>query len=208
MTLSGSDQAMDKILARSMLTVPVMLVHSLWDQEDIYGGHGGLQGDQTERHRGTKYFWSWDPGTMARRSADGSSLGATEIQQRYGASFPPQILRPFLDQYLKDEPPDADDSAGHCVRNRHEPMAAAACLAVRLRQRLQPQRRGRSICMRTQLSFTHPQLRRRHSTNTSLILPIRCRTCRGPTTTTCQGADLERAGWSDDQRRRPAARTW
>ncbi len=31
------DQAMDKILAKQGVTVPVMLVHSLWDQEDIYG---------------------------------------------------------------------------------------------------------------------------------------------------------------------------
>ncbi|HET6217083.1 MAG TPA: CocE/NonD family hydrolase, partial [Acidobacteriaceae bacterium] len=32
-----SDQAMDKILAGQPLKVPTMLVHSLWDQEDIYG---------------------------------------------------------------------------------------------------------------------------------------------------------------------------
>src|ERR1700722_10456709 len=30
-------QAMDKILAEQPLKVPVLLVHSLWDQEDIYG---------------------------------------------------------------------------------------------------------------------------------------------------------------------------
>jgi putative CocE/NonD family hydrolase len=31
------DQAVDKMLAAQPLKVPVMLVHSLWDQEDIYG---------------------------------------------------------------------------------------------------------------------------------------------------------------------------
>jgi len=31
------DQAVDQILAAQPLKVPVMLVHSLWDQEDIYG---------------------------------------------------------------------------------------------------------------------------------------------------------------------------
>src|SRR6266566_6346376 len=31
------DQAVDRILAAQPLKVPVMLVHSLWDQEDIYG---------------------------------------------------------------------------------------------------------------------------------------------------------------------------
>src|SRR5205085_2353257 len=30
-------QAMDRIVAGQPLKVPVMLVHSLWDQEDIYG---------------------------------------------------------------------------------------------------------------------------------------------------------------------------
>ncbi len=32
-----SDQAVDRVLAAQPLRVPVMLVHSLWDQEDIYG---------------------------------------------------------------------------------------------------------------------------------------------------------------------------
>ena len=31
------DQAVDKLLARQPLKIPVMIVHSLWDQEDIYG---------------------------------------------------------------------------------------------------------------------------------------------------------------------------
>jgi len=31
------DQAVDKLLAKQPLKVPVMLIHSLWDQEDIYG---------------------------------------------------------------------------------------------------------------------------------------------------------------------------
>ena len=31
------EQAVDKLLGAQPLTVPVMLVHSLWDQEDIYG---------------------------------------------------------------------------------------------------------------------------------------------------------------------------
>ena len=47
------DQAVDKMLAAQPLKVPVMLVHSLWDQEDIYGAHRGLQGDRAEGHRAT-----------------------------------------------------------------------------------------------------------------------------------------------------------
>ena len=44
-------QAMDQILAAQPLKVPVMLVDSLWDQEDIYGAPGGIQSDQAERHQ-------------------------------------------------------------------------------------------------------------------------------------------------------------
>jgi len=47
------DQAMDRILGGQPLKVPVMLVHSLWDQEDIYGAMRG----------------SWD-GNMGWRRAD------------------------------------------------------------------------------------------------------------------------------------------
>ena len=40
------DQAVDKLLAAEPITVPTLLVHSLWDAEDIYGaatrGCGGL----------------------------------------------------------------------------------------------------------------------------------------------------------------------
>ena len=31
------DQAMDRLLGARPLAVPTMIVHSLWDQEDIYG---------------------------------------------------------------------------------------------------------------------------------------------------------------------------
>ncbi len=47
------EQAVDKMLAAQPLKVPVMLVHSLWDQEDIYGAHRGLQGDRAEGHAAT-----------------------------------------------------------------------------------------------------------------------------------------------------------
>ena len=44
------DQAMDKILAAQPLKVPVMLVDSLWDQEDIYGAIAVYKAIKAERH--------------------------------------------------------------------------------------------------------------------------------------------------------------
>src|SRR5437870_7857057 len=43
------EQAMDKILAARPLKVPTMLVHSLWDQEDIYGAVEVLLIPQADR---------------------------------------------------------------------------------------------------------------------------------------------------------------
>src|SRR5262245_54907815 len=45
------DQAVDKLLAAQPLKTPVMLVHSLWDQEDIYGApavYKAIQSKDTE----------------------------------------------------------------------------------------------------------------------------------------------------------------
>ena len=46
------DQAVDRILAREGVTVPVMLVHSLWDQEDIYGNVAVYKALQASRTTG------------------------------------------------------------------------------------------------------------------------------------------------------------
>ena len=63
------DQAVDKLLAAQPLKVPVMLVHSLWDQEDIYGAHRRLQGDQAEGHGQRQGLpGAWARGITARRS--------------------------------------------------------------------------------------------------------------------------------------------
>ena len=48
MMRSGRTRRSTKLLAKEPVGVPVMLVHSLWDQEDIYGNIAVLQGDQTE----------------------------------------------------------------------------------------------------------------------------------------------------------------
>jgi len=45
------DQAVDRVLADQPLKVPVMLVASLWDQEDIYGRYRRLQSDQAKGHQ-------------------------------------------------------------------------------------------------------------------------------------------------------------
>ena len=84
-----SDQAVDKALAAQPLKVPVMLVHSLWDQEDIYGAIAVYKAIEPKDTANDKVFLVMGPWHHGQEIDDGSSLGAAEIPQRHGALFPP-----------------------------------------------------------------------------------------------------------------------
>jgi putative CocE/NonD family hydrolase len=102
------DQAMDKILAKQPLKVPVMLVHSLWDQEDIYGDiavYKAIEPKDTNNDKVFLVLGPWHHGQMIR---DGSALGAVKFNSDTSLTFRREILRPFLDQYLKEDAPKAD----------------------------------------------------------------------------------------------------
>jgi len=101
------DQAVDKLLAQQPLSVPVMLVHSLWDQEDIYGApavYKALEPKDTGDDRVFLVIGPWHHGQMIE---EGSSLGALKFGSDTALYFRRKILRPFLDQYLKDGAPPA-----------------------------------------------------------------------------------------------------
>jgi uncharacterized protein len=99
------DQAVDKILASQPLKVPVMLVHSLWDQEDIYGDiavYKTIEPKDTNNDRVFLVMGPWHHGQMIR---DGSQLGAIKFNSDTSLYFRKEILRPFLDYYLKEGAP-------------------------------------------------------------------------------------------------------
>jgi putative CocE/NonD family hydrolase len=102
------DQAVDKLLAAQPLTVPVMLVHSLWDQEDIYGAIAVYKALKPKDTAGDKVFLVMGPWYHGQSIKDGSSLGALKFNSDTALHFRQEILRPFLDQYLKDGAPKAD----------------------------------------------------------------------------------------------------
>jgi putative CocE/NonD family hydrolase len=101
-------QAMDKILAEQPLKVPVMLVHSLWDQEDIYGALAVYKAIKPKDTGNDKVFLVLGPWHHGQEIDDGSSLGVVKFDSDTGLYFRREILRPFLDQYLKDGAPKAD----------------------------------------------------------------------------------------------------
>jgi uncharacterized protein len=102
------DQAMDKLLARQPLKVPVMLVHSLWDQEDIYGAPAVYKAIEPNDAGNDKVFLVIGPWYHGQQIGDGSTLGALKFHSDTALHFRRKILRPFLDQHLKDGAPQAD----------------------------------------------------------------------------------------------------
>jgi putative CocE/NonD family hydrolase len=103
-------QAMDKILAAQPLKVPVMLVHSLWDQEDIYGDIAVYKAIEPKDTKNDKVFLVLGPWHHGQEIRDGSALGAIKFNSDTALTFRREVLRPFLDQYLKDGAPKADVS--------------------------------------------------------------------------------------------------
>lgn len=101
------EQAMDKILAKQPLKVPVMLVASLWDQEDIYGAIAVYKAIKPKDTNNEKVFLVMGPWHHGQEIGDGSTLGALKFGSDTGLYFRQNILRPFLDKYLKDDRPEA-----------------------------------------------------------------------------------------------------
>ena len=95
-------QAMDSILARQPLTVPVMLVHSLWDQEDIYGAMAVYAAIAPKDVAHDKVFLVMGPWHHGQEIEDGSALGALRFPTNTSYDFQTRILGPFLARYLKD----------------------------------------------------------------------------------------------------------
>ncbi|MEO8809701.1 MAG: CocE/NonD family hydrolase [Rhodanobacter sp.] len=103
-----SDQAVDKLLGAQPLKVPVMLVHSLWDQEDSYGALAVYRAIKPKDSSGNMVKLVMGPWHHGQEIEQGSSLGAIYFGSDTAKYFREQILRPFLAQYLKDGAPEAN----------------------------------------------------------------------------------------------------
>jgi putative CocE/NonD family hydrolase len=113
------DQALDKILAKQKLTVPTMLVHSLFDQEDIYGALHVYQA--VKPHDGPtavpgrplppvapgegNVFLVAGPWFHHQQRLDGSKIGEIAFGTDTAQTFRHVLLKSFFDHYLLDNPP-------------------------------------------------------------------------------------------------------
>ena len=103
-------QAVDKLLAKEPLTVPVMLVHSLWDQEDIYGAIHVFQAIKPKDKDNSKVFLVMGPWFHHQERLDGSAIDDIKFGSDTAEYFRKNLARPFLDHFLKDDQLPADIS--------------------------------------------------------------------------------------------------
>ena len=71
-----------------------MLVHSLWDQEDIYGAPAVYKAIEPKDTANDKVFLVIGPWHHGQEIDDGSSLGALEVRQRHRPLLPPESPAP------------------------------------------------------------------------------------------------------------------
>jgi hypothetical protein len=97
-------QAVDKLLAKEPLTVPMLIVAGLFDQEDIYGGpvlYRALEPKDPKGERVHLVLGPWNHG-QGRREA--RALGPMQFEGDTAGWFRREVMQPFLDHYLKDAP--------------------------------------------------------------------------------------------------------
>jgi putative CocE/NonD family hydrolase len=85
-----------------------MLVHSLWDQEDIYGAIAVYKAIKAKDVNNDKVFLVMGPWHHGQEIENGSTLGALDFDSNTSRYFQQNILGPFLAHYLKDGAPPGD----------------------------------------------------------------------------------------------------
>ena len=101
-------QAVDRILAARKLTVPTLLVHSLWDQEDIYGAIAVYKALHKADPDNPNLYLAMGPWHHGQAIDDGSTLGPLHFDSDTSKWWQRHVLRPFLDHFLRDDAPKMD----------------------------------------------------------------------------------------------------
>jgi len=97
-------QAVDKLLAKQLVRVPMMIVSGLFDQEDIYGGPALYQALASKDPRGDFVHLVLGPWNHGQGRREGRALGPIQFEGDTAGWFRREVMQPFLDHYLKDSP--------------------------------------------------------------------------------------------------------
>ena len=185
-----------------------MLVHSLWDQEDIYGDIARVQGAEAEGYDNRQPLSGDRP--LVSSSADGWTA-APSVQSASAATppvFPPQrCLRPFLDHYLKDDAPPLALAAVNAFETGANDWQALPRWPMGCASGCAPKPVPLYLHAGGGLGFGHRRPAARASMITCPIRRSRCRTCRARSTRRVRAPYTWQNWLVSDQREAPAART-
>jgi putative CocE/NonD family hydrolase len=98
------DQAIDKVLAKEPLKVPMMIVSGLFDQEDIYGGPALYKALAPRDPQGELVHLVLGPWNHGQGRREGRGIGQIQFEGDTATWFRRTVMQPFLDYYLRDGP--------------------------------------------------------------------------------------------------------
>lgn len=105
-------QAVDKLLSRAPVTVPTLIVHGLFDQEDIYGSPAvfDVLQAQSKQNQGSPHQMIIGPWFHGQQDPwfhgySGSHLGPLQWDSNTTRYFLYQAMLPFFEQHLRGQQP-------------------------------------------------------------------------------------------------------
>jgi putative CocE/NonD family hydrolase len=98
------EQAVDKLLARRPLEVPMLIVAGLFDQEDIYGGPALFRALAPKDPEGRLVHLVLGPWNHGQGRGEGRGIGAISFEGDTAGWFRREVMQPLLDHYLKGAP--------------------------------------------------------------------------------------------------------
>jgi hypothetical protein len=101
------NQAVDKLLAKEPIKVPMMIVGGLFDQEDIYGSPALYKALAPKDPQGELIHLVLGPWNHGQGRREGRGIGAIQFEGDTATWFRRTVMQPFLDHYLRDAPKPA-----------------------------------------------------------------------------------------------------
>jgi putative CocE/NonD family hydrolase len=97
-------QAVDKLLAREPLTVPLLIIHGLFDQEDIYGGPAVYKALAAKDTAADRLHLVLGPWNHAQGRGEGRGIGSLQFEGDTAAWVRRHVMQPFLDHHVDGAP--------------------------------------------------------------------------------------------------------
>ncbi|HEX4005613.1 MAG TPA: CocE/NonD family hydrolase [Acidobacteriaceae bacterium] len=102
------DQALDKIIAKVPLKVPVLWEQGLWDQEDMWGANHSWAALEPKDTHNDMNFLVMGPWFHSQINRKGWNLGPLQWKGDTAEQYRRDVLLPFFRQYLVEGAPKAD----------------------------------------------------------------------------------------------------